>query len=116
MQNEKPQVQAEANIQEVILEMTSKRLGATAVLKGHKLIGIITDGDLRRMLNKNISIEKFCAEEIMSRNPKQISEDTLLVDALNIMRSNNITQLPVCSNEKYLGVLHLHDILKEGIL
>lgn len=115
-QNEKPQVQKDASIQAVIIEMTSKRLGATAVLDGEKLIGIITDGDLRRMLNKNLSIDQLNAEQIMSHNPKQISEETLLVDALNLMRSNNITQLPVCQNNKYLGVLHLHDILKEGIL
>jgi len=116
MQNEKPQVQKNASIQTVIIEMTSKRLGATAVLDGENLIGIITDGDLRRMLNKNLQIDQLNAEQIMSKNPKRINEDTLLVDALNLMRSNNITQLPVCENNTYLGVLHLHDILKEGIL
>ncbi len=116
VQNEKPQVQINASIQTVIIEMTSKRLGATAVLSGEKLVGIITDGDLRRMLNKNLQINQLTAEQIMTQNPKQISEDTLLVDALNIMRSHNITQLPVCKGTNYLGVLHLHDILKEGIL
>lgn len=115
-QNEKPEVQVNASIQEVILEMTSKRLGATAVLEGEKLVGIITDGDLRRMLKDNQQINQLNAEQIMSRNPKQISADTLLVDALNLMRSNNITQLPVSLKNEYLGVLHLHDILKEGIL
>lgn len=115
-QNEKPEVQVNASIQEVILEMTSKRLGATAVLEGEKLVGIITDGDLRRMLKDNQQINQLNAEQIMSRNPKQISADTLLVDALNLMRSNNITQLPVSLKNEYMGVLHLHDILKEGIL
>lgn len=115
-QNEKPEVQINASIQEVILEMTSKRLGATAVLEGEKLVGIITDGDLRRMLKDNQQINQLNAEQIMSRNPKQISADTLLVDALNLMRSNNITQLPVSLKNEYMGVLHLHDILKEGIL
>lgn len=115
-QNEKPEVNIKASIQEVILEMTSKRLGATAVLDGKKLVGIITDGDLRRMLKDKSQIDQLTAEQIMSRNPKQISADTLLVDALNIMRSNNITQLPVSDANEYLGVLHLHDILKEGIL
>ncbi len=115
-QNEKPQVQIDANIQEVIIEMTSKRLGATVVLDQEKLVGIITDGDLRRMLSKSKKLEQLSAQQIMSTEPKQIEETTLLVDALNIMRSNNITQLPVCRNETYLGVLHLHDILKEGIL
>ena len=113
---EKPEVKITASIQEVIIEMTSKRLGATAVLDGEHLVGIITDGDLRRMLKDNQQIDQLNAKQIMSRNPKQIDADTLLVDALNLMRSNNITQLPVCQNEKYLGVLHLHDILKEGIL
>ena len=114
--NEKPKVSLEASIQEVILEMTSKRLGATAVLDGKKLEGIITDGDLRRMLTNNPQIDQLNAEQIMSRDPKKISPDTLLVNALNLMRSNNITQLPVCQDDEYLGILHLHDILKEGIL
>ena len=115
-QNEKPQVQTNASIHAVIIEMTSKRLGATAVLNGDKLVGIITDGDLRRMLKDNAQINHLNAEQIMTHNPKQISYDTLLVDALQLMRKNNITQLPVCQDDKYLGVLHLHDILKEGIL
>ncbi len=115
-QNEKPEVQTYASIQNVIIEMTSKRLGATAVLNNEKLVGIITDGDLRRMLRNNSQIEKLTAEQIMSHNPKQISDDTLLVDALNLMRINSITQLVVCQENKYLGILHLHDILKEGIL
>ncbi|MBN1651243.1 MAG: KpsF/GutQ family sugar-phosphate isomerase [Bacteroidales bacterium] len=114
--NEKPVVQLNATLQEVILEMTSKRLGATAVLNGNQLIGIITDGDLRRMLNKNQPLEAITAEKIMSRNPKKIDQETLLVDALSTMRQNNITQLLVCTEQTYLGVLHLHDILKEGIL
>ncbi|MCD6179431.1 MAG: KpsF/GutQ family sugar-phosphate isomerase [Bacteroidales bacterium] len=115
-QNEKPEVDINASIQEVIIEMTSKRLGATAVLNTGKLVGIITDGDLRRMLKNNRQIDRLNAEQIMSKDPKQINPDTLLVDALNLMRSNNITQLPVSKAGKYLGILHLHDILKEGIL
>lgn len=115
-QNEKPEVQLKASIQEVIIEMTSKRLGATAVLNGEKLVGIITDGDLRRMLQENKPLDKLNAEQVMTKNPKQISASTLLVDALSLMRNNNITQLPVCQNNEYFGVLHLHDILKEGIL
>lgn len=116
-QNDKPQVQTTASIQEVIIEMTSKRLGATAVLDAEALVGIITDGDLRRMLKDNTNIDQLNAAKIMTKNPKQISEDTLLVDALNLMRNNNITQLPVYNeNNNYTGILHLHDILKEGIL
>lgn len=115
-QNPRPEVQIDANIQSIILEMTSKRLGATAVLNGKDLVGIITDGDLRRMLNNKLPLQQITAEQIMSKNPKQVQENTLLVDALNLMRTNNITQLLVCKNKTYKGVLHLHDILKEGIL
>ena len=115
-QNEKPQVQISDSIQTVILEMTSKRLGATAVLDGKNLVGIITDGDLRRMLNKNLQIDLLTAKQIMNQSPKKVEFDTLLVDALGIMRNKSITQLLVCKGTNYLGVLHLHDILKEGIL
>lgn len=115
-QNEKPQVQISDSIQTVILEMTSKRLGATAVLDGKNLVGIITDGDLRRMLNKNLQIGQLTAKQIMNQSPKKVEFDTLLVDALGIMRNKSITQLLVCKGTNYLGVLHLHDILKEGIL
>jgi len=115
-QNEKPQVQISDSIQTVILEMTSKRLGATAVLDGKNLVGIITDGDLRRMLNKNLQIDQLTAKQIMNQSPKKVEFDTLLVDALGIMRNKSITQLLVCKGTNYLGVLHLHDILKEGIL
>ncbi len=115
-QNEKPQVQISDSIQTVILEMTSKRLGATAVLDGKNLVGIITDGDLRRMLNKNLQIDLLTAKQIMNQSPKKVDFDTLLVDALGIMRNKSITQLLVCKGTNYMGVLHLHDILKEGIL
>jgi arabinose-5-phosphate isomerase len=115
-QNEKPQVQISDSIQTVILEMTSKRLGATAVLDGKNLVGIITDGDLRRMLNKNLQIDLLTAKQIMNQSPKKVEFDTLLVDALGIMRNKSITQLLVCKGTNYMGVLHLHDILKEGIL
>lgn len=115
--NDKPEVQINAPIQNVIVEISSKRLGATAVLNNNKLVGVITDGDLRRMLKDKRDIDQLTAEDIMSKNPKQINDDTLLVDALNLMRSHNITQLLVCNQqEEYKGVLHLHDILKEGIL
>lgn len=115
-QNEKPAVDRHATIEEVIVEITSKRLGATAVLEKGKIIGIITDGDLRRMLQKDNNYTQLTAKNIMSRNPKTIKQTTLLVDALNIMRSNNITQVLVAEDGKYLGIIHLHDILKEGII
>ncbi len=114
--NEKPQVLPDTTIEEVILEISSKRLGTTAVVENDKLIGIITDGDLRRMLQKTSNINGIRANEIMSLNPRQISEDMLAVDALDLMRKNNITQLIVTENQIYKGIIHLHDILKEGIL
>lgn len=114
--NEKPLVDINENINEVILEISSKRLGATVVLENNKIVGIITDGDLRRMLQNNPDISNLKAVDIMSKNPKLIQKDELLVEILDLMRKNNITQVPICSGEKYLGIVHLHDILKEGIL
>ncbi len=112
-----PAVDEEAKIPAVILEMTSKRLGATAVLDGNgNLLGIITDGDLRRMLQKNTPIENLCAKDIMTKNPKSINKDELAINAFNIMENHKITQLVVTDNDKYLGLIHLHDILKEGIV
>lgn len=113
--NEKPEVDPDDNLAQVIIEMTKKRLGAAVVTENGKLLGIITDGDLRRMLMKHPDIEKIKASEIMTPNPKTIDENALVADALHKMRQNSITQLPVVSGEAYLGVIHLHDILKEGI-
>lgn len=115
-QNEKPGVESNAAINEVIVEMTTKRLGATAVLEDGKIVGMITDGDLRRMLQKEKDFAHLKANDIMSVNPKTIQYNTLLVDALNMMRNNNITQVLVTKKDDYVGVIHLHDILKEGIL
>ena len=114
--NQVPKVQIDADIKTVILEISSKRLGATAVLHNDKLVGMITDGDLRRMLEKTNDIRDISASDIMTKNPKTIDPDTLVVTALNIMQNNNITQLLVLEKKKYLGVIHLHDILKEGII
>ncbi len=114
--NRVPQVQHHDTIQKVIIEISSNRLGATAVLNGTKLTGIITDGDLRRMLEKNEEISKLTASDIMTKNPRTIASDTLVVNALSLMRHNNITQLLVVDKNKYKGVVHLHDILREGIL
>ena len=114
--NEKPEVGPDDSLTQVIIEMTKKRLGAAAVTDHGKLIGIITDGDLRRMLLKHADIEHFKAKEIMTPNPKTIDENDLVADALHKMRNNSITQLPVLHNGTYVGVIHLHDILKEGVL
>jgi len=100
----------------VIVEISSKRLGATAVVDNGKLLGIITDGDLRRTLQKTTDIDHLLAKDIVSPNPQTVSSDQTLSAALEIMRRKNITQLLVVDNGDYLGVIHLHDILKEGII
>lgn len=115
VRNERPEVGPDDNLTRVIIEMTHKRLGATVVCEDGKLLGIITDGDLRRMLMNTTDIEHVKASQIMTTHPKTIASDALVVDALHKMRSNSITQLPVVDNGKYLGIIHLHDILKEGI-
>jgi len=115
-QNEKPQVDSEQDIPSTIIEITSKRLGATAVIENKNLIGVITDGDLRRMLLSEKPLNSLKARDIMTKNPKTIEPDSLVAHALDLMRSNNITQLLVAENGEYLGIIHLHDILKEGIL
>jgi len=114
--NESPKVNIKDDVRICIMEITSKRLGATAVLDEGKLVGVITDGDLRRMLINHQSIDNKTAGEIMSPNPKTIDKNTLVVDALSTMRQFNITQLLVTDGIKYVGVIHLHDILKEGII
>lgn len=116
LNNEKPMVTANASIPEAIIEISSKRLGATAVMDNSILVGLITDGDLRRMLQSKKTLGELTARDIMTKNPKTVSPDTLVAHALDLMRSNNITQLPVVDGDEYLGVIHLHDILKEGIL
>ncbi len=114
--NEVPKVDAGADIRQVIMEISARRLGATAVISDGKMVGIITDGDLRRMLEKNEHIAGIKASDIMTANPKTIFSSSLVVEALALMRKHNITQLPVMQEDQYVGVIHLHDILKEGIL
>ncbi|KAF0199737.1 MAG: KpsF/GutQ family protein [Bacteroidetes bacterium] len=114
--NEKPEVQIGDDMRSVILEISSKRLGATAVLDGQRLAGIITDGDIRRMLHREGSVDSLRAADIMTRDPQTIQADILVADALDIMRKNNITQILVLEDDHYVGVIHLHDILKEGVI
>ncbi len=115
--NEKPKVFPLQSLKEVIVEITKKRLGATAVVdEQNNLVGIITDGDLRRMLEKKEAIEKSQAKDIMTTNPKSIAVDALAVDALDMMRRNEITQLVVVDNGKYSGIIHLHDLIREGLI
>lgn len=112
-----PKVSEQETIRPIILEISSKRMGATAVVnENDKLIGIITDGDLRRMLEQNKDVSHLLAKDIMSQNPKTIDSDALAINAFHLMESNNITQLAVIQDEKYVGMVHLHDILKEGIV
>jgi arabinose-5-phosphate isomerase len=112
----KPTVVPDAPIKKVIFEISEKRLGVTAVVENEKVIGIITDGDIRRMLNERDSFTDLTAKDIMTKNPKMIQSTTMVVDALNILEDFSITQLIVVDNNEYKGVLHLHDILKEGII
>jgi arabinose-5-phosphate isomerase len=114
--NEVPQVSSDASLNAIIYEISSKRLGVTAVVDNGNITGIITDGDLRRMLEKNIDLHLITASDIMSKNPKKIDVKNLAVNALEIMRNNNITSILVTDNERYTGVVHLHDLLKEGII
>ena len=114
--NEKPEVGMDDSLTQVIIEMTKKRLGAAVVTDHGHIAGIITDGDLRRMLMRHPDIDHVKAQEIMTPDPKTINEDDLVADALHKMRQNSITQLPVLKDGNYVGVIHLHDILKEGVL
>ncbi|HWR94907.1 MAG TPA: KpsF/GutQ family sugar-phosphate isomerase [Flavobacterium sp.] len=112
----RPMVPSDASIKNVIFEISEKRLGVTAVMENNKIIGIITDGDIRRMLNDRESIAGITAKDIMTKNPKSVKSTDMVVDAFNLMEDFKITQLIVVDNEEYKGVLHLHDILKEGIV
>lgn len=116
-QNEKPAVTGNATINEVIVEMTQKRLGTTVVTDDRHLIkGIITDGDLRRMLTKTADFSQLTAKDIMSKNPKTVEANVLAVTALEILKTQNISQLIVLENGVYAGIIHLHDLIREGII
>jgi arabinose-5-phosphate isomerase len=112
----RPVVSPDSSVKNAIHEISEKRLGVTAVVENDKVIGIITDGDIRRMLDKTETISGLTAADIMTKGPKTIKSIDMVVDALNIMEDFSITQLVVVDNGDYKGVLHLHDILKEGIV
>jgi arabinose-5-phosphate isomerase len=103
-------------VREIIYEISAKRLGATVVLDGNNIAGIITDGDIRRMLEKYESFATVTAADILSRNPKMIDGGELATEALALMRTHDITQLVVTKEGKYAGILHLHDLVREGII
>lgn len=112
-----PKVSPDENIRETIFEISRNRLGATAVIDGFgKLVGIITDGDVRRMVEKGQALETLCASNVMSSTPKTVKHDQLAVEAYQMMQNNKITQLIVLQDEKYIGMLHIHDIIREGIV
>jgi arabinose-5-phosphate isomerase len=115
--NERPAIAPDAGIRDAILEMTSKRLGAAVVVdENDGILGIVTDGDLRRMLQREASVSHLKAADIMSLNPRSIHKDALAIEALDLMRGNSITQLIVAENGRYLGIIHLHDLVREGLL
>ena len=115
--NEKPKVLSGQSLKEVIVEMTAKRLGITAVIDAkNNLLGIITDGDLRRMLEKSTAIDTVKADDIMTKKPKTIGPNEMAVDALDLLRKKGISQLAVTENGKYLGIIHLHDLIREGLI
>lgn len=114
--NEKPAVSLNSDIKEVIIEISKKRLGVTAVTENNKIVGIITDGDLRRMLANTEDFSKLYAKDIMSKAPRTINVSAMAIEAMEIMESNEISQLLVQDNEQYVGVIHLHDLIKEGII
>jgi len=114
--NDVPMVAPTSPMQQVVLEISGKCLGVTAVVKDQKVIGAITDGDLRRMLERNPDYSQLLAQDVMTKQPKTVLQDALAVDALELMKSKNITNLFVVDDDdRYLGVIHIHDIIKEGI-
>ncbi|WP_432416256.1 KpsF/GutQ family sugar-phosphate isomerase [Algibacter pectinivorans] len=114
--NQKPKVTPNTNIKSVIVEITEKMLGVTAVVENDEIIGIITDGDLRRMLTKVDDFSGLTAKDIMGNNPKRIQADAMAIDALELMENNDISQILVEEHGKYAGIVHLHDLIKEGII
>ncbi len=119
VKNEKPCVTPKTPLTETLMEITSKRLGCAVVAENDNILGIITDGDLRRMLNNKdfIDTKSQTAEQIMTQNPKKIQADAFAVEAFSIMQEHHITQLIVTdTNDKYLGIIHLHDLITEGII
>ena len=113
--NQKPEVSVQTEVKQVIVEISAKMLGATAVIDNGNIVGIVTDGDIRRMLSKTDDIRGL-TKDIMSLNPKTIDRDCLAIDALSLMEKNKITQLLVTHNGRYEGVIHLHNLIQEGLL
>ena len=111
----KPMVSTDDDIKDVIIEISNKMLGITPVFSKDTIVGVITDGDLRRTLLNNQEISKLKAKDIMSTNPQIIDSETLASEALEIMKKNKISQLIVTNNNSYFGVIHIQSLIKEGI-
>jgi arabinose-5-phosphate isomerase len=116
VKNEKPSIDANASVKDVIIEISKNRLGAVVVIESEQILGVITDGDIRRMLENHTDIAKITASDLMNINPKKIDKDELALHALEMIKQYNITQLLVTSNDKYYGLIHLHDLLQEGLI
>ena len=114
--NQKPEVSPDTDIKKVIVEISTKMLGVAAVINQGNIVGVVTDGDIRRMLSKTDTIKGLTAKDIMSVRPKTIDFDSLAIDALNLMEKNKITQLLVTQDGKYAGIIHLHNLIQEGLL
>ncbi len=114
--NEKPQVDIHTSVKEVIVEISSKMLGVTAVMENNKVVGIVTDGDIRRMLSKYDNISGLTAKDIMTSNPKTVDVETLAINALKLLQEKSISQLLAFEGETYAGVVHIHNLINEGIL
>ncbi|MCB0451805.1 MAG: KpsF/GutQ family sugar-phosphate isomerase [Aequorivita sp.] len=114
--NEKPQVSPNTDVKKVIVEISEKMLGVTAVVENDEIVGIITDGDLRRMLTKTDSFAGLTAKDIMTKNPKKIANNAMAVEAMEMMDSYGITQILAEDKGKYSGVVHIHNLTKEGII
>ncbi|WP_158976024.1 SIS domain-containing protein [Cellulophaga sp. L1A9] len=114
--NMKPQVTIDSDVKQVIVEISAKMLGVTAVLDNNKIVGVVTDGDIRRMLNKHDDIKGLTAQDIMTVHPKTIENDALAVKALELMQAKNISQLIAIENGTYMGIVHIHNLINEGII
>jgi arabinose-5-phosphate isomerase len=116
VRNSKPEIHPNASVKDVIVEISQNRLGAVVVIDGNDILGIITDGDIRRMLEQHTDLSEITAKDLMTPDPKHLDKEVLAVQALELIKENNITQLLITDDNKYFGIIHLHDLLQEGII
>jgi arabinose-5-phosphate isomerase len=116
VRNSKPKIHPNASVKDVIVEISQNRLGAVVVIDGNDILGIITDGDIRRMLEQHTDLSEITAKDLMTADPKHLDKEVLAVQALELIKKNNITQLLITDDNKYFGIIHLHDLLQEGII